>query len=462
MSHTLALDKPRIYRSRRSEKTILYRTVQSELESWLEERSFNNELPFFVEKEFRSFLRCGILAYGFARAHCAGCGHDFLIAFSCKGRGFCPSCNTRRMVETAAHLTDHVFPKVPVRQWVLSLPKRFRYYLQQNPKYVGPVLRILVSSIEKVLIVNVPCELSRCRLGAVSFLQRFGSVLNLHFHFHSCVMDGVFDREGNFYPVDYLTKEEIKGVEEDVRRRVTRFFIRKGILEEEKAARMLGWEHGGFSLDASVRIEAQDRAGLERLLRYCARPIFASCRLEKEGERLKYVLSKAGRTKELYLKPFELLDRLALLIPPPRRHRHMYHGVLAPNSPLRPIVVSCAGKEIVNNDQKARLFWESILPEVPEEETVMHTAPVSEGFISLEEIRPCKIGWAKLLARIYEVEPLVCPKCGFSMRIVSFIEDREVIHRILYCINEPIDPPQIASARGPPEPEFEYNQRWLE
>ena len=98
-------------------------------------------------------------------------------------------------------------------------------------------------------------------------------------------MDGVFDREGNFYPVDYLTKEEIKGVEEDVRRRVTRFFIRKGILEEEEAARMLGWEHGGFSLDASVRIEAQDRAGLERLLRYCARPIFASCRLEKEGER---------------------------------------------------------------------------------------------------------------------------------------------------------------------------------
>jgi len=318
-----------------------------------------------------------------------------------------------------------------------------------------------VSSIEKALIGNVPCEPSRCRLGAVSFLQRFGSTLNLHFHFHSCVMDGVFDREGNFYPVDYLSKEEIKGVEEAVRRRVTRFFIRKGILEEEEAARMLGWEHGGFSLDASVRIEAQDRAGLERLLRYCARPIFASCYLEKEGERLKYVLSKAGRTKELYLKPFELLDRLALLIPPPRRHRHMYHGVLAPNSPLRKAIVSCAGSELISTNRKAQLFWESMLSEATGEETVMPAVTVCRGAISLEERRG-RIGWAKLIARIYEADPLVCSKCGSSMRIVAFVEDKEVIQKILTCINEPIDPPQTASARGPPEIEFAYDQRWLE
>jgi len=86
-------------------------------------------IPQFVEDEFRSFLKCGILAYDFARAHCEGCGHDFLIAFSCKGRGVCPSCNTRHMAQVAAHLVDNVFPKAPVRQWVLSLPKRLRYYL---------------------------------------------------------------------------------------------------------------------------------------------------------------------------------------------------------------------------------------------------------------------------------------------------------------------------------------------
>ena len=66
--------------------------------------------PLMWKSAFRRYLECGILAHGFARAHCEECGYDFLIAFSCKGGGVCPSCNTRRMVETAAHLADHIFP----------------------------------------------------------------------------------------------------------------------------------------------------------------------------------------------------------------------------------------------------------------------------------------------------------------------------------------------------------------
>ena len=58
------------------------------------------------------YFDCGILAHGFARARCAACGHDFLIAYSCKCRGVCPSCTTRRMVKTAAHLADHVIPRL--------------------------------------------------------------------------------------------------------------------------------------------------------------------------------------------------------------------------------------------------------------------------------------------------------------------------------------------------------------
>ena len=151
----------------------------------------------------------------------------------------------------------------------------------------------------------------------------------MHFHFHSCVIDGLFDKEGNFYPVNFLSCEAIKAVEEQIRKKVVRFFFRKGLLNEEEASDMLSWNYSGFSLDAGVRIEAQDKAGLERLIRYCARPIFASSRLEKVGDRLKYVLAKANAKGEkiLFLKPSELLDRLAKLIPPPLHHRHLYHGV---------------------------------------------------------------------------------------------------------------------------------------
>jgi hypothetical protein len=102
---------------------------------------------------------------------------------------------------------------------------------------------------------------------------------------------------------------------------------------------------GFFSLDASVRIEASDRQGLERLLRYCARPPFAADRLEEiDDRRLIYHLPKPGpdgRT-QIILSPLELIGRIAALVPPPRQHRHRYYGVLAPNSPLRPTVTALA------------------------------------------------------------------------------------------------------------------------
>jgi len=94
------------------EETVLYGVVQSELESFLA-RVRDRPLPRFVEREFRGFLECGILAHGFLRVHCGACGRDRIVAFSCKGRGFCPSCLGRRMADTAAHLVDRVLPAAP-------------------------------------------------------------------------------------------------------------------------------------------------------------------------------------------------------------------------------------------------------------------------------------------------------------------------------------------------------------
>ncbi len=120
-----------VYRRRRPECTVLYEAVRQDLETWLarsrEAYPDDDPIPVWVEAEFRRYLECGILAHGFARARCSTCRQEFLVAFSCKGRGICPSCNARRMAETAAHLVDHVFPQVAVRQWVLSFPKRLRY-----------------------------------------------------------------------------------------------------------------------------------------------------------------------------------------------------------------------------------------------------------------------------------------------------------------------------------------------
>ena len=117
------------YERHRPEQSELYRLVQDHAASFFAqvEQATGVGLPKFVKEEFGAFLECGILAHGFLRLRCADCTHDKLVAFSCKRRGFCPSCGARRMAETAAHLVDQVIPNVPVRQWVLRRPGRPGY-----------------------------------------------------------------------------------------------------------------------------------------------------------------------------------------------------------------------------------------------------------------------------------------------------------------------------------------------
>jgi Putative transposase/Transposase zinc-binding domain len=301
---------PARYRPRRPSQSVLDRCVQAHFETWLAQRRDGHDddgsVPEYIEREFRRSLECGVLAHGFARARCGDCGDDFLIAFSCKRRGVCPSCNARRMVETAAHLTDHVFPRLPVRRWVFAVPKRLRYFLHRDAALQGAALRVFLRAVEQCLRTHSPGSGSSARFGAVTFIHRFGSTLNLHLHFHCVVIDGVFAPAPAggvvFHAAAGLDENAIAQVQAQVRRRLLRVFVRRGLLPEDDARAMAQWEHGGgFSVDASVRIEVDDRAGRERLLRYCARPPFAAERLrELDPERLLYAGTKpvrAGRVR---------------------------------------------------------------------------------------------------------------------------------------------------------------------
>jgi hypothetical protein len=174
------------YRRRQPESTLLHETVRENLKTFLarvEERGDGIGLPRFVICEFERYLACGILANGFARVRCTSCGDEMLVAFSCKGRGFCPSCTTRRMQGTATHLLDRVLPRVPMRQWVLSLPRWARFLLARDP-------RLITLTLDRALRAIFAFQRGRARragasaprTGAVSFVQRFGGALNLNVH----------------------------------------------------------------------------------------------------------------------------------------------------------------------------------------------------------------------------------------------------------------------------------------
>ena len=137
-----------------------------------------------------------------------------------------------------------------------------------------------------------------------------------------------------------------------------------------------------------------------------------------------------GRTA-LSLTPLEFIDHLAALIPPPRLHRHRYHGVLAPHAPLR-LAATAYGRD-------ADLTHS---PPPPEVSPPAAAAPCGRS--------PAHYLWAMLLARLFESLPLVCPNCGADMRIVAFITEAAPVRRILNHIGEPAEPPRISPARGPP------------
>jgi hypothetical protein len=462
----------RVYRPRRPARTLLHKTVRENLETYLtagrQDGEFITDVPRHVETAFREYLKCGLLCHGFARVYGPGCGHDFLVGFSCRGRDICPSCATRRMVEIAAHMVDHVLPRVPMRQWVLSVPKRVRWHLRNKPEVTSGLLKVFLRAVQTTIRQRSCDAPAGARFGAVAFIHRFGSYLNSHVHYHVLVTDGVFaaDQDGTavFYPVCDLDSADVLAVQTKIRKRGLRWLQRHGHLDSAAvhtldAAGNSSGHAGGWSVDASVTIPGWDRQGLERLVRYCARPPLSQERLGRlNDETLVYSLRKPtldGRT-ELVLTPLELLDRLAHLVTPPRIHKHRYYGALAPNAKLRRAVTESAGPA----GATLQLLQEA------QQKMGLSGAETAEGTNGPATDEEPKSGirraaarcWALLLARIYECLPLRCERCGEPMRIIAFVLDPPVIQRILSHIDEPTMPPTVAPARSPPQAEIEFDQ----
>jgi hypothetical protein len=406
-------------------------------------------LPRFVTREFERTLTCGILAHGFARLRCTQCGQDELVAFSCKGRGFCPSCAGRRMADTAAHLVDAVLPAVRVRQWVLSFPYHIRFLLAFDPALCSPVRGIFVRTIlgwlrQRAEAAGAPGGSS----GAVVLAQRFGGALNLNLHFHALVLDGVYTSKSplappRFQPAVELTDQDVVHVTRLLVRRVVRYLQRRGrlprqeqaghdepepdepLLAQLSAASVAGrialvpksgqpltrrgrqrdrrpqfipgercCDLEGFSLHAKVRIEGHDRPGLERLCRYIARPAIASERLSIDPDgRVIYRLRRpwSDGTSAIVSEPLAFLERLAALVPRPRAHLLTYHGVLAPASAWRDLVVPKRAPASTSP---------SCGPLAPNSPTAPSTSARS---------RSSRSTWAEFLRRDFALDVLTCP-----------------------------------------------------
>ncbi len=417
------------------------------------------------------------------------------------------------MSDTAAHLVDRVFPRVPVRQWVLSLPRPMRYVLARDAKLLGRALRIFVSEIVRHLKRKTGHHpSSEVLAGAVTSIQRFGGALNLNPHLHSLVLDGayVWDDEAQvlrFQALAEPSQEELERILSRVRHRLRMFLASRGFTAfeppspdsvppeaceelslfdrvqstsiqecltlsgEPRRVPAVGRRKGplpapeggplcvsfdGFSLQAAVRIRKGDREGLERLARYVTRPSFSGERLELLPDgRVSYEFRRPRRdgSTHLVLRPLELMEKLAALVPPPRSHLLVYSGILGPRCRARRMVVPAGNPapspEAGNDEACGRRprgeephdRWEREAPRSRE-------APTGPG----------RTDWATLLRRTFALDVLSCPRCSGRLKVIATITEPEPIRAILRCLGHPEDSPRASPARPPPDPGLEFVQ----
>jgi ribosomal protein S27E len=228
------------YSRHRPESTLLYQIVERHYPEFLETlAATGRSLPRHVQREFEEYLKCGRLEHGFLRVVCEGCHAEKLVAFSCKRRGFCPSCGARRMTESAAHLVDEVLPQVPMRQWVLSVPFALRYLFARDPKALRAALEVIYRTIAAFQRRRAGYRRQEADCGAVTLIQRFGSALNLNVHFHMLVPDGVYQHSGRtagrpqFVRIPAPDGKQLQALVERISERVGRQLQRRGILVRE-------------------------------------------------------------------------------------------------------------------------------------------------------------------------------------------------------------------------------------
>jgi len=455
------------YARRRPEQTLLYRLVSEHWPRFRERAELAGDLPGFVVRTVEGYLECGRLEHGFARLACRACGHELHVAFSCKRRGLCPSCAGRRMSDLAAHLVDAVFPDVPVRQWVCSLPWRLRYPMGYDPRLCTDVLRVFVGALKRSLRWRAKRQLGLrsvddAHVGAVTFVQRSDSALRLNVHFHTLALDGVYVRSEagalDFHRLGEPTRADVERVAAWTHAGLLRVLARhgrslEGIEHAPDAMRadepvlascygasaadvqLLGdapgsrtdklvrplralcapgprgplAEVGGVNIHAKVCVEGPE--ALERLCRYTARPLLAQDRLDLHGDgRVRYRFKTTWRdgTCAILLDPLDFIARLCALIGRPGRHAVRYHGVLAGNATLRAQVVP--GRAPVHGEQLALLPPADGGPPAPRP--------------------PARRPWAQLLRRVFAVDVLACPTCGGRMRLLEVVTKGHLARRV--------------------------------
>jgi hypothetical protein len=386
-----------VYHPRHPERSVLYRVIFHHFDRFLAEYEdrFEQEYGFFrpiVKEVVERYFDCGNPCCGFARIRCPDCRTEHLLTFSCKTRGFCPSCHAKRIEEWGEWMRETLLLDVPHRQVVFTIPKMLRIFFKFKRRLLGDLCRYALRSLARYFEVLTGSALTP---GVVAAIQTFGDRINFHPHLHFLVTEGGMDEAGVFHQIPRLDDSRLAEI---FAGEVLAFLVGREILSPEWAERLLSWRHSGFNVHSLVR--AKTKAEAERVGKYMIRPLLAMERLtflEPKGK-VGYRHGENGAEQET-MDYLEFIARVTSHIPDKGQVMVRYYGLYA-------------------NAHRGKVKKTSPSP--------------SELRVVDKELRrlPSK-GWAEMIRKVYEVDPMICPKCGGAMKVIAFITEYAVVDRII-------------------------------
>lgn len=419
---------PDKYRPKQPKSTPLYRLLDTHYEEFrnVYDERFSKRYGFWrpiIDEVVGKYLQCGDPHYGFARIRCKECGAEYLRPFSCKCRGFCPSCSKRKSLDMAIFLEEELFRPVPHRHWVWSVPKMLRLHFLHHRRLLPMLCRCAWDSLTMFL----HNELDRRDVfpGGILVPQTFGGMANWNPHVHALITDTCWDREGNIIPMPNMGSADIHGVEKLFACLIFRMLLEENMISEKLVEDMNSWKHSGFSLHRGSSIKADDEDSRKTLSEYISRAPFSLERMSfnkrsktvvYRGEHFHPALARNFDVKD----PLEWIARITAHIPKKGAKQVIYYGAYS-------------------QAWRGRERRQGISAPTEKE-------PASSMKDRSTYSRRRKLLWAILLKKVWDIDALRCPKCGGKMKVISFIEQPSVIKRILKHLELWEDP------RPPPQP----------
>ena len=377
------------YKRRQPETSVLYQIVyhsRDDLEYQWESR-FQHEYGVLrdeVTKTLDEYLNCGILAHGAARVYCDGCKHSLLVAFSCKRRGVCPSCGAKRAVKFAEHIYNEVIEDVPHRHTIFTIPKRLRVFFKYDRTLNTILFQAAWNALSEVLGID------ERELAAIFTVQTAGEALHFHPHLHGLLADGYW-KDGMFHRFAEL---DLKVLTQVFAERVLAQLHKRELITDDIVAQILSQDHSGFGVWMGDPFH--DKESEQFVARYIERGPLALDKLSIQDDIVTYT------TKDNVAHEFDALEFLATLschIPKPYESITRYYARY-----------SCRRR-----GERAKL-------------PTADDAEIPESDYQREFT---KSSWAACVKRIYEIDPLECPKCKAQMRILAFIQNEHSIKDIM-------------------------------